>query len=77
MSEVGQGNGGQVGLGNMMHLGKRLGVRVGVNANGGGRCCSMMLQDGMLDSRDGGGGGGGWLLDVDRLQGWCGRGQGC
>lgn len=43
MSEVGQRNGGQVGLGNMMYLGKWLGVGVGVNANGSSSCCSMML----------------------------------
>lgn len=43
VSEVGQGNGGQVGLGNMMYLGKWLGMRVGVNANGSSSCCGMML----------------------------------
>lgn len=68
MSEVGQGNRGQMGLGNMMYLGKGLGVRVRVNANGGGGgSCSVVLQDGVLNSCDGGGRGCGWLLNVDGL----------
>lgn len=67
MSEVGQGNGGQVGLGNMMYLGEWLGMRVGVNANGSSSCCGVMLQDGMLNSCDGGGRGCGRLLNVDGL----------
>lgn len=39
---MGQGNRSQMGLGNMMHLGKWLGVRVRVDANGGGGS-SMVL----------------------------------
>lgn len=40
---MGQGNRGQVGLGNVMHLGKWLGVGVGVDADGSGSSCGMML----------------------------------
>lgn len=76
VSEVGQGDGGQVGLGDMMHLGQGLGVRVGVNANGGSSCGGMVLQDGVLHSCDGRGRGCGRLLNVDGLQGWSGWGQG-
>lgn len=60
----------------MMYLGKWLGMRVGVDSNGSSSCRRVMLQDGMLDSRDGGGRGCGWLLDVDGLQGRSGWGQG-
>lgn len=60
----------------MMHLGEWLGVRVGVNSDGGSSCRCMVLQDGMLNGCDGGGGGCGWLLNVDRLQGRSGWGQG-
>lgn len=43
VSEMGQGNRGQMGLGNMMYLGKWLGVRMRVNANGSGSSRSMVL----------------------------------
>lgn len=72
VSEMGQGDRGEMGLGDVMDLGQGLRVRVRVNADGGGGSRGMMLQDGMLNGCDGGCRGCGWLLNMDGLQGWCG-----
>lgn len=64
-------------LGDVVYLGERLRMRVRVDANGGGGCRCVVLEDGMLHGCDGSGRGGRWLLNVNGLQGRRGWGQGC
>lgn len=53
VGQVGQGNGRQVWLGDVVDLSEGLRVRVGVDADGGGGGGSVVLQDGVLHRRDG------------------------
>lgn len=55
VGEVGEGDGCQVGLGDVVHLGQGLGVGVRVDANGSSSGGCVVLQDSVLHRGDGGG----------------------